>query len=313
MSRVQVMVDAGFSVRQAHAITGVIAATVSAAGSTQSDATLLESDNNLITTASAGQGVRLPLWSAGDIVVANGSTVPVLVYPATGGAINNGTTNAGVTLPAGLCGIFEAISATAILGTFASKAGMGLPTSSTDNTAARFDGTAGALQGSALVIADTTGALSRSGDGGIPVQGTNTNDNAAAGQVGEYTESIIAAGSAVSLTTATPANVTSLSLSAGDWDVWGAVSYGFDGTTNVTLTLSSISLVSATLNNTQGQYFVWRFGAAGLVPQAEFGGNTIGPVRMSLASTTTVYLVARADFTVSTSNAYGALKARRVR
>ena len=31
MSRVQVMVDAGFSVRQAHAITGVIAATVSAA------------------------------------------------------------------------------------------------------------------------------------------------------------------------------------------------------------------------------------------------------------------------------------------
>ena len=145
------------------------------------------------------------------------------------------------------------------------------------------------------------------------IRGTTTNDNAAAGYVGEYTESIIAQGSAVSLTTATAANVTSISLTAGDWDVWGGISYNCAATTNVTLTLSSISLVSATLNNTQGQYFVWRFGAAGLVPQAEFGGNTIGPVRMSLASTTTVYLVGRADFTVSTVGGYGALKARRVR
>ena len=112
MSRVQVMVDAGFSVRQAHAITGVIAATVSAAGSTQSDATLLESDNNLITTASAGQGVRLPSFNAGSIAVANGAAANVLVYPPTGGQINNDTANDPVTLAVGMAGIFTAVSST---------------------------------------------------------------------------------------------------------------------------------------------------------------------------------------------------------
>jgi hypothetical protein len=36
-------------------------------------------------------------------------------------------------------------------------------------------------------------------------------------------------------------------------------------------------------------------------------------VRLSLAATTTVYLVSRATFTVSTLKAYGTIRARRVR
>jgi len=39
----------------------------------------------------------------------------------------------------------------------------------------------------------------------------------------------------------------------------------------------------------------------------------VGPVRLSLASTTTVYLVARCDFAVSTCTAGGVVRARRVR
>ena len=68
-------------------------------------------------------------------------------------------------------------------GTWATPSGAGDvvgPAGSTDNAAARFDLTTGKLlQNSALIVADTTGALSRSGNGGIPVQGTNTNDSAA--------------------------------------------------------------------------------------------------------------------------------------
>ena len=53
--------------------------------------------------------------------------------------------------------------------------------------------------------------------------GTTTNDDAAAGKIGEYQSAGIGFGSAISLTTATPANVTSISLTAGDWDVSGVI------------------------------------------------------------------------------------------
>ena len=48
------------------------------------------------------------------------------------------------------------------------------------------------------------------------IVGTTTNNNAAAGCVGEYVSSAIEYASRVSLTTSTPANVTSISLTAGD-------------------------------------------------------------------------------------------------
>lgn len=69
----------------------------------------------------------------------------------------------------------------------AQRVTIGITTGATDNAALRADGTGGAtMQGSALLIADTTGALSRSGGGGVPIQGTNTNDDAPAGFIGQY-------------------------------------------------------------------------------------------------------------------------------
>src|SRR5215469_14973398 len=65
---------------------------------------------------------------------------------------------------------------------------------------------------------DTTGKLCT--NVGTPGQlpGTATNDNAAAGNVGEFVISTVARGSAVPLSTGTAANMTSVSLTAGDWD-----------------------------------------------------------------------------------------------
>lgn len=113
MPRVQNLVDAGFSVKAAHALTGTVAATVAAAGSDQAGATLIAADNNLITTATEAQGVRLPAsWIAGDIWVCNGTAVNVLVYPATGVKLNNQTTNDPLTLPAGHAAVFKAVTST---------------------------------------------------------------------------------------------------------------------------------------------------------------------------------------------------------
>src|SRR5215469_13104445 len=80
----------------------------------------------------------------------------------------------------------------------------------------------------------------------IRVKGTATNDNAPAGFVGEVISSVVAA-PGVALTTATPANVTSMVLTPGDWDVDGAIDFRFGATTSFTNLIGSISTVSATL------------------------------------------------------------------
>lgn len=188
--------------------------------------------------------------------------------------------------------------------------------SATDNAAARFDGTDGLrVQTSALIIADTTAALSRSGNGGIAVQGTNTNDSASAGDKGEYIESVIVTGSAISPTTGTAANITSISLTAGDWDVHAIANYKGGTTTTVGFAFASISTTSATLDTSPGRYFAAPM--SGTASTLFAGGNefaiAIPGHRVSLSSTTTVYLVTQHSYATSTMSAYGILAARRVR
>ncbi len=56
--------------------------------------------------------------------------------------------------------------------------------------------------------------------------GTTTNDNAANGDVGEYVEASVTSGSGgISLTTGNAKTVTSISLTAGDWDVTSLISF----------------------------------------------------------------------------------------
>jgi hypothetical protein len=186
------------------------------------------------------------------------------------------------------------------------------PGSAVDNAAARYDSTTGKLiQGSVLVIADTTGDLSRSGGGGIDVQGTNTNDAAAAGEKGELISSTLASGSAISLTTQVAANITSISLTAGDWDVSSVFYMRPAATTTVVGQISSISTTSATADFTEGRFNHMRW--ASFAPGNNTMTNVLPPVRLSLASTTTVYLVGYADFGTSTMTAFGTIRARRIR
>ena len=128
----------------------------------------------------------------------------------------------------------------------------------------------------------------------------------------------MASGSAVSLTTVTTANVTSISLTAGDWDVSGVVDYTFGATTSYTQLQAGISLTSATLAGQAGG------GGLGTDPNVQFATPAQVPTalpyaldipltRVSLAATTTVFLVTQATFTVSTLTAFGTIRARRVR
>jgi hypothetical protein len=186
------------------------------------------------------------------------------------------------------------------------------PSSTTDNAAIRADGTAGATQNSALIVADTTGALSRSGNGGIPIQGTNTNDSAAAGFVGEFVESEILLGSAVSLVSTTAKTVTSISLTAGEWHAWGGVVLTSSLAT-LTNVIGSISTVDNTLPTNPGKGAYSQL----IVPASTLsaGSHTfpVGAVNLKLSATTTVYLIGLAVFGSGTCTAHGYIGARRVR
>ena len=147
------------------------------------------------------------------------------------------------------------------------------------------------------------------GTSGKGIAGTATNDNADAGIVGEYVSSTVAA-SGVGLTDATFANITTISLTAGDWDVSGVVGVTTGAGTTIAYINYGVSTTSAT-NGALGQM-------GSLTTNATIAATTdfVTPVpttRLSLASTTTVYLVTRVSFAVSTANAYGVIRARRVR
>ncbi len=141
--------------------------------------------------------------------------------------------------------------------------------------------------------------------------GETSTGSATAGNIGEYIESAIAIGSAVPVSSATQTNVTSISLTAGDWDVTSVVHFLPAATTSTTRFVSSLSTVSATLQTSPGKFSDNTF------PAFVTGGNTFGSqvpmYRISLGSTTTIYLIAFAVFTVSTMSAYGLLRARRSR
>lgn len=149
--------------------------------------------------------------------------------------------------------------------------------------------------------------------GGLAAVGTKAGDDAAAGNNGEFLEAKLLFGSAITLTTTVVADIISLSLTAGDWDVEGLALFQGGATTTVDYLGASISLVSATFPT----------GAiVGSVLNAYMGGipfsfaqilMSTGRKRISLAATTTVYLVGLAKFAVAGCTSYGQITARRVR
>lgn len=95
-----------------------IATAISAAGTTQGGATLVQADANLVSTAAASSGVILYNGVIGDsCVVFNDNTGNTfLVYPPTSGKINNAATNAGVSLANNTSMLFMKVTATRWIG-----------------------------------------------------------------------------------------------------------------------------------------------------------------------------------------------------
>lgn len=160
--------------------------------------------------------------------------------------------------------------------------------------------------GQVAYYATSTTAVSGGQIGNIT--GTATNDDAAAGKCGEFISSRIASGSAITINSVTSTNVTSISLTAGDWDVWGNITWPTVGTTTTQL-YAWISSTSATPPDSSLYCAhllatgTWN-GSAGVIPPQ---------LRFSLSGTTTIYLTAYMIDVSGSGTVCGGIYARRVR
>lgn len=143
--------------------------------------------------------------------------------------------------------------------------------------------------------------------------GTATNDSATAGNFGEYVESVIAQASAGNLGVTSAKSVTSIAVTAGDWELSGNGGFIASASTmTLTQICSGISTTNNTIDFTNGRTAVQNY--ASFSPGAAvFFQVPVGPVRFSFSVSTTVYLIAQATFGAGNFAAYGIIRARRPR
>jgi hypothetical protein len=147
----------------------------------------------------------------------------------------------------------------------------------------------------------TNGSINTAG-----INGVTNGSNALAGTVGEY---MTATGTAVSLTNATATNITSITLTPGDWDVRGVITFNPAGSTVLTVQAVGLNSTSSTLGGT-GTYT----NLPGITESAGNGASLPAPTqRFNVTSSTTIYLIGFGTFSGSTCTATGTISARRIR
>lgn len=145
------------------------------------------------------------------------------------------------------------------------------------------------------------------------ITGTATNDAATAGDIGEEVNAIVSTYTNYA-TTATYQNITSITLTAGDWDLSAFFTYSSNSAT-ITAASNAIFVISTTTASAAG---ATEGRNIGYVPQAALLGTSlfseaIAPYRVSISGSTTYYLNSQATFTLGNPQYVGGLRARRVR
>ncbi len=143
-------------------------------------------------------------------------------------------------------------------------------------------------------------------------KGYLTNTSPAAGFIGELVSASATTGALTSLVTV---NVTSISLTAGQWDISGHVQFNTTGAvTGSTDWYLAISTVTASLVNLVGEMGNTETGGFAPVNAYNPVDVRVGNTRASLSGTTTIYLNARGGSTITFTNvtATGIIRAVRV-
>jgi len=244
----------------------------------------------------------------------NGSGVLSWASPAGSGTVNSGTATHLSYYATSTTAVSDANGAT-ISGSYTFSGGAGALTMSGSTIAMGSNkitdlangSTAGdalaygqALTGSSLTFTSTSGII-----------GTTTNNNAAAGSVGEY----------VSATNTTLTNFPtsaqfgdflSISLTAGDWDV--TITGEVNPLTATAMSDLIIGVGTVSGNDGTGVTIGERFyKATPITGSGNYDTYSVSGIRKSLASTTTVYFKYTMAYSTATPQIRGEIRARRIR
>lgn len=250
------------------------------------------------TIAALYGGTGNTSYTIGDLLYASGAAaLSKLSDVATGNALISG--GVGVAPAWGKIGLTTHVSGTLAIG----NGGTG-NTSGTATINANLTGPITSV-GNATSVAAQTGTGSTFVMKTAPaITGVATNSNAAAGDIGEFVESAV---TSITINSASAGNMTSISLTAGDWDVSatfqnsniGANSYYSIGISTTSATFAGARNAKETLYQSVNISIS--------VTSACIPRN-----RLSLAATTTVYFVAQMGV-ANNANCDGYMTARRVR
>lgn len=238
----------------------------------------------------SGQHTYLTSDVGKDIYIFTGTNLASIAISDAGGSINIG--DAAAT---------TAISLDVVAGTIYMPAANGIDFGGSTLTSGTWNGnTVGIAYGGTGLT--TLGTI-----------GTSTNDNATSGNVGQEISAIQSTYTNFT-TTATYQNITSIALTAGDWDISAFYTYSSNSAT-ITAASNSIFVISTTTASasgaTEGKNISY-------VPQAALLGTSkftdaITPYRVSISGSTTYYLNTQATFTIGNPQFVGGLRARRMR
>ena len=227
-------------------------------------------------------------WNVGDTIIFNGT-----VWNKIDGIANEVVSVAGrtgaVTLAVADVSGAAPMASPALTGTPVA------PTAAVDTNATQLATTAMVLAqvASATPLIDGTAAVGTStrfarGDHVHPTDtsrqtltrgqlpGETTTGSATTGNVGEYVESVINSGSAIAAgATTVGKNLTSISLTAGDWEVQGMILWAPASTTVLTTSAASVSVTTGTGDITNGRISLWQGSITGA------GNTTHSNVTMS--------------------------------
>lgn len=141
------------------------------------------------------------------------------------------------------------------------------------------------------------------------IRGSTAGDSASAGNVGEYQFSYIDTATNYP-STGNWGDLTSISLTAGDWDISALVESNPGGATVTTVGIG----ISTTTGNSTAGLLVGNTQLDALGPTSVSNVSlSIPSVRLSINTTMTAYLKYMASYSVSTPQARGRISARRVR
>lgn len=139
------------------------------------------------------------------------------------------------------------------------------------------------------------------------IQGITGGSSAAAGQVGELMSAITLSGSSVSLSNGIITTIAQLSITAGQWLLWGNIFVSTGGTQTISNYSGWISNSGTKPDNS----FLTEINQAGI--NTPNGGLPVPMLPINITTTTTYFLKCEAGFGSGTARGNGAIYALRVR